>query len=359
MTILRSFLDWFWNPDVWLPPGIGWNDIKPTEKIKYCDYGDLLYPIPAALCLICVRFIVEKTILIPWGQCLGLKKSHKTFASLPHNEELENAYRKSRSKLSYKEMEVLAKKTDMEVRQIERWIRRRLAKDKHTTLTKFSECGWRWICYTASFGVGLYVMWDKPWFWDINHCWYDFPHHGVPDDVWWYYVFGAGFYLSLLITQAFDAKRKDFWQMFVHHLTTISLMGFSWVCNFIRIGTLILIIHDCADVFLEAAKMCKYAKYDKLGDVIFAVFTLLWIGTRLGVYPLYVLNSTLIEAPKIVPMFPAYYIFNSMLIILLVLHTFWTYYILKVAVKAIVSGKVIHLKQISLYNLKFFSKTKN
>jgi len=86
--------------------------------------------------------------------------------------------------------------------------------------------------------------------------------------------------------------------------------------------------------------MCKYAKYDTLGDVIFAVFTLLWIGTRLGVYPLYVLNSTLIEAPKIVPMFPAYYIFNSMLIVLLVLHAFWTYYILKVAVKAVVSGKI-------------------
>jgi len=53
-----------------------------------------------------------------------------------------------------------------------------------------------------------------------------------------------------------------------------------------------------------------------------------------------VMNSTLIEAPKIVPMFPAYYIFNSMLMILLVLHAFWTYYILKIAVKAIVSGKV-------------------
>jgi len=144
----------------------------------------------------------------------------------------------------------------------------------------------------------------------------------------------------LLITQAFDTKRKDFWQMFVHHLTTICLMGFSWVCNFTRIGTLILILHDCADVFLEAAKMCKYAKFDRLGDVIFAVFTVLWISTRLGVFPLYVMNSTLIEAPKIVPMFPAYYIFNGMLMILLVLHAFWTYYILKVAVKAVVSGKI-------------------
>jgi hypothetical protein len=50
--------------------------------------------------------------------------------------------------------------------------------------------------------------------------------------------------------------------------------------------------------------------------------------------------STLIEAPKIIPMFAAYYIFNGMLSILLALHIFWTYFICKVAFKALNSGKV-------------------
>lgn len=83
-----------------------------------------------------------RIILFPLGQWMGLRKSNKTFASLAHNEELENVYRKNRSKLTYKEMEAIAKRTDMEVRQIERWMRKRLAKDKHTTLAKFSECGY-------------------------------------------------------------------------------------------------------------------------------------------------------------------------------------------------------------------------
>jgi len=52
------------------------------------------------------------------------------------------------------------------------------------------------------------------------------------------------------------------------------------------------------------------------------------------------LSSTLIEAPRIVPMFPAYYIFNGMLSILLFLHVFWTYFICKVVFKALYSGKV-------------------
>ncbi len=57
--VVRAFLDWFWNPDVWLPPGIDWKDIVPNEKIKYPDPGDLLYPIPFAIGLIFVRYLVE------------------------------------------------------------------------------------------------------------------------------------------------------------------------------------------------------------------------------------------------------------------------------------------------------------
>lgn len=50
--------------------------------------------------------------------------------------------------------------------------------------------------------------------------------------------------------------------------------------------------------------------------------------------------STSIEAPKIVPMFPAYYIFNSLLILLLFLHAIWTYLILKIAYRAFNAGQV-------------------
>ncbi|VVC87591.1 unnamed protein product [Leptidea sinapis] len=69
------------------------------------------------------------------------------------------------------------------------------------------------------------------------------------------------FYWSLTISQFWDVRRKDFWQMFIHHIATIALFSFSWVCNLHRIGTLVLICHDCADIFLE------------LCDLLFAVFT--------------------------------------------------------------------------------------
>jgi hypothetical protein len=50
--------------------------------------------------------------------------------------------------------------------------------------------------------------------------------------------------------------------------------------------------------------------------------------------------STSIKAPTIVEMFPAYYIFNSLLLLLLVLHIVWTYLIMRIAYNSIVAGKV-------------------
>ena len=40
-------------------------------------------------------------------------------------------------------------------------------------------------------------------------------------------------------------------------------------------------------------------------------------------------------------MFPAYYLMNSLLIILFLLHIVWTYYIVKILHRAVISGKVI------------------
>ena len=46
------------------------------------------------------------------------------------------------------------------------------------------------------------------------------------------------------------------------------------------------------------------------------------------------------EAPQIGVMFPAYYIFNGLLSVLLVLHAIWTYFILKIAYKALFTNQV-------------------
>ncbi|XP_028168061.1 ceramide synthase 6-like, partial [Ostrinia furnacalis] len=163
---------------------------------------------------------------------------------------------------------------------------------------------------------------------------------GVTNDVWWYYTISSAFYWSLMISQFWDVRRKDFWQMFVHHVATIALLSFSWVCNLHRIGTLVLWCHDLPDIFVESVKAAKYAKYQKLCDALFLVLIVSWLATRVGIFPFYIIRSTLIRAPQLVPMFPAYYIFNTLLVLLQLLHVVWTWLILLMAYNTIKAGQM-------------------
>ncbi|KAG5682487.1 hypothetical protein PVAND_011838 [Polypedilum vanderplanki] len=338
MDLLRKFSETFWNEDVWLPPNITWKDIDPrnSNEIVYTDYRHLLWPIPMSFVIILLRFIIERYWITPIGRSLGIKAT-KAKAPLS-NTVLEATYSKH-SKLNHKIIVPLTKQLDLSERQIERWWRRRKAQDKPTTLKKFCENVWRCMYYTYSFIFGAIVMWDKPWLWDIKQCWYNYPHQSILNDVWWYYMISMAFYWSLTFSQCFDNKRKDFWQMFIHHVLTLVLISLSWICNLHRVGSLVLIVHDFADIFLEAAKFLKYASLQKACDIVFGVFTVSWLVTRLGLYPRIIYSST-IEAPQILPMYPVYYIFNSLLIMLLVLHLIWTYMILQVVVQTIKAGQM-------------------
>ncbi len=127
--------------------------------------------------------------------------------------------------------------------------------------------------------------------------------------------------------------------MFIHHILTLVLIALSWICNLHRIGSLVLLVHDCADIFLEAAKSLKYASLQKACDVVFGIFTVTWFVTRLILYPRIIYSSS-VEAPRILPMYPVYYIFNSLLIALLVLHLIWTYMILQIVIQTIRAGQM-------------------
>ena len=184
--------------------------------------------------------------------------------------------------------------------------------------------------YTVMLCYGWWCLWDKEWLWDIRHCWYDYPFHSVPSDIWWYYMMELSFYWSLSISQFADVKRKDFWEMFIHHNATILLMMFSWTDHFTRIGTLVMILHDMADPLLELAKMFRYINYQRTCDSIFAIFALVWVVTRCAIYPAHILYSTLYDAAWYIEFFSAYYIFNGLLVTLQVLHIVWTYFLFKV-----------------------------
>lgn len=60
MNVLKNVSSAFWSTDVWLPPNITWDDIKPNSENKYADYHHLIYPLPMAFTLLLMRYALER-----------------------------------------------------------------------------------------------------------------------------------------------------------------------------------------------------------------------------------------------------------------------------------------------------------
>ncbi|XP_017750200.1 PREDICTED: ceramide synthase 5, partial [Rhinopithecus bieti] len=239
-----------------------------------------------------------------------------------------------------KRLEGLSKQLDWNVQKIQCWFRHRRNQDKPPTLTKFCESMWRFTFYLCIFCYGIRFLWSSPWFWDIRQCWHNYPFQPLSSGLYYYYIMELAFYWSLMFSQFTDIKRKDFLIMFVHHLVTIGLISFSYINNMVRAGTLIMCLHDVSDFLLEAAKLANYAKYQRLCDTLFVIFSAVFMVTRLGIYPFWILNTTLFESWEIIGPYASWWLLNGLLLTLQVLHVIWSYLIARIALKALIRGKV-------------------
>jgi len=338
MELFNSFQDAFWDKRFWLAPNVTWDDLRNTEDsdMYMAQPRDLWVVIPCACVIFAARSIFERFVATPVGEYFNIP-AKKVYA--PKNDILEKAY-KQNANPDYKDVEALSKQTDRTEKHIQRWFRRRRNQDRPTTMTKYTETAWRCFFYLGIFLYGLATVTQKSWFWDVKDCWRNHPKQHVPADVYWYYMIELGFYTTLLFSQFADVQRKDFWEQFIHHIATISLMSFSWSVNYVRVGTLILCLHDAVDYLLEGAKLARYMNMRTLCDTLFGVFTFMWAATRLVVYPYVILWTTGVDSYAIAGNSFSIGLFNVLLWVLQILHVFWFIMIMTVLIKALAQGKV-------------------
>jgi len=336
---MEGAFKWFWSESFWLPDGYTWKDLEPTPEVNKPTFTDLYYVPVIAVIILCIRYIFERFVATPFSLYLGIERSKKS--TYDENPICEHVFLTTSKNPSTKQVDGLAKQLDWSREKVERWFRKRRKSQQISLLSKATESCWRCVFYFWLFCFGAFCILPTDWFWDTT-LWmkgYIKEQH-FNNYLRAYYLMELSFYTSLLFSQFIDAKRKDFYQMFIHHIVTILLIFSSYAVDQHRIGVVIMFLHDASDFWLEAAKVFNYAKIQKMCDGLFVMFATSFFITRWIYYPFWVLHCMIIISWREVGPFLSYYYFTTLLVTLQILHVFWGSLILNMFFKLLTQGKV-------------------
>ncbi|XP_056138126.1 ceramide synthase 2 [Lampris incognitus] len=333
--MLETVSGWLWWERLWLPANLSWSDLEDREGRIYAKPSHLYAALPCALCLLLIRCLFERYLATPLASVWEIRDKVRLAAE--PSPFLEDYFRNESRLPSAADVRSLCKKTSWPERRVQVWFRRRRNQERAGLRKRFCEASWRCVFYLCAFAGGIVALYDKPWLYNLREVWAGFPKQSLLPSQHGYYLLEMGFYLSLLLSLSFDVKRKDFREQVLHHIATLTLLAFSWVSNYIRIGTLVMATHDSADIFLEGAKVFNYAKWRRTADAMFVVFTVLFTLTRLVILPFWLIHCTWVYPLELFPPFFGYYFFNAMLLVLQILHLYWAVLISRMLYKFLFS----------------------
>ncbi len=147
---------------------------------------------------------------------------------------------------------------------------------------KFVEQCWTFLYYISFFCWGSKLL--TTWEFDLQADFRLGSALPAPHELKLYYLIQSAFWLHMFPVTLTEPWRGDFVAMMSHHCITCSMVGASYYLGVMRIGTAVFVNQDAADVLLPLAKMFKYAGSNSGADIIFGLFTLVWIPTRHGIF---------------------------------------------------------------------------
>lgn len=320
--------------------------VKKLEDFGFPRAEDLWDGVLIAVLLTALRLVLEYAVLRPFGRWCMQQKYYKLAAKSPIP--LIDATLRVNKVPMLHEKQKLAKALNLPVADVDEYMRVwRNAEREAKALHKFAEVAWKLIVHVFVTYWGIrHIFLTQAWARDLTLCWSSYPFADLPSEVFVYYVMEFGIYIHELIFLFFEARRSDFFALLLHHIATLSLISGSYLFNYIRIGALVMVLHDLADSFLELAKLFNYVTNvhtwaQGVTDFFFVAFALVFCVTRCLLFPLYILRNTLTV--------PQLYLYqqelsvgslNVFLCVLYCLHLFWMSLIVKMAVKMVRTGAV-------------------
>ncbi|KAG7384403.1 Ceramide synthase 6 [Phytophthora boehmeriae] len=197
---------------------------------------------------------------------------------------------------------------------------------------RFATVLFKFVYFTGISVVGYEVMKDEPWFppslggkGEVVKS-FDTLSDAPSSALKYYFMVQLGYHLhSLLHMVFFSPIRNDFIEMLLHHLATIILIGGSYLANYSAFGSLVVFTHDLGDVTGYGIKSIVDTGHTPLVVVMYLVLLVSWAYTRLYVFPMHLIYSTMVELPLKHPDYVGAFVHPmvAMLCMLEVLHVYW------------------------------------
>eukprot|EP01018_Ginkgo_biloba_P037183 Gb_17675 [translate_table: standard] len=223
----------------------------------------------------------------------------------------------------------------------------KLSEIKQAKIAKCTESMWKLMYYVAVQIFIVVITYEEPWFGDRKEIFKGWPNQALKFSLKLFYMCQCGFYIySIAALLMWETRRKDFTIMMSHHVITLFLIGYSYITRFFRCGSIVLALHDTSDVFMETAKLFKYCGMELAASMSFGLFALSWLVLRLIYFPFWIIRTSsydLIEYLDLPDPYHIwiYYVFNSMLLTLLMFHLYWWFLICSMVLRQLKNkGKV-------------------
>ncbi|KZF22973.1 LAG1-domain-containing protein [Xylona heveae TC161] len=179
-------------------------------------------------------------------------------------------------------------------------IAHRMGINKDKEIVRFAEQAWIFIYYVIFWSLGMHLWYDSDYWLNAAQMWKGFPLLEMDGLLKWYYLVQFAFWIQQIVVVNIEERRKDYHQMFTHHIVTCSLIAGSYSYYNMRVGNVILCLMDVVDFILPAAKMLKYLQHHTLCDLTFVIFMITWFIGRHVMYPM-VCWSIAFDVPRHMP----------------------------------------------------------
>ncbi|ELA47199.1 hypothetical protein VCUG_01299 [Vavraia culicis subsp. floridensis] len=201
--------------------------------------------------------------------------------------------------------------------------------EKEKCRKKFEGSLYRFVYYAYSLSFEIFALRNQSWIFSPVQYTFNWPNNNVPLVFRLHHLVQLCYYLTSTCFLFVEPKLKDFYQMLIHHIITITLISSGYYYNLVRYGIMVMIIHDSADPFLEFAKLNVYSKNMLIANIIFVIFAVIFMVQRLLIFPGIIIIPSMYFSFCYGRMVLT--VLSSILAMLFCVNLVWAYYILKMA----------------------------